>query len=329
METLQEIISDPFNKIKNSEHASNLVSCAQSVLQKRSLCAKPKFELVVDKLWKAATAGKARVLPSSQREKIWKSFHSLASDSEFIVAFEAYLSPALSTQPISKLFIQSLSRKFFEKIVLAMKKADAKYQSDESSSCKAIQMTNVDENILRYAAGYVPFALRKQCLKQAHNSERKQKAECLSALQVENEDEQLHSFYNYTKYWIEKQNRGGLFTLNDKSYLFFREVECHCRRHFNQLSLGSKSTDIRLPVLDSVFKDKHALEYWTNATADYSASVSVPVMQMCVKLWINIRGHAFASHWIEQFKQAQKAEQSTKKGLRKSLKNLSNLTMDQ
>ena len=120
-------------------------------------------------------------------------------------------------------------------------------------------MTNVEENILRYAAGYVPFALRRQCLKHGHSDKWKQKAECLSALEVENEDEELHSFHQYTKCWIEKENRGGLFTLNDKSYLFFRELERHCRKHFKPSCVSSKSTDIRLPVLNSVFKNKRAL----------------------------------------------------------------------
>lgn len=210
---------------------------------------------------------------------------------------------------------------------MAIKKAVTK--SDSGSDCKEPQMTNVEENILRYAAGYVPFALKRQCLKQEHNSDMKQKAECLNALEVENEDEECQSFHKYTKYWIEKENRGGLFTLNNQSYLFFRAVERHCRKHFNKSRLSSIATDNRLPVIKSVFKDNDALDYWSNATADYSASVSVPVRQMCVKLWVNIRGHAFASNWIEQFKHAQKGEQSTKKALRKSLKNLSNLTMDQ
>jgi hypothetical protein len=120
-----------------------------------------------------------------------------------------------------------------------------------------------------------------------------------------------------THYSIQKQNRGGLFTLNDKAYLFFRAVQRHCRKYFNQSCLGSNQ--LTLNCLFSVFQDD-ALEYWTKATADYSATVSVSVMQMCVKLWVNVRGHAFASNWIEQFKQAQKTEQSTKKALRKSLK---------
>ena len=90
VDTLQEMISDPFNKINYSEHASNLLSCAQRVLQKRSLGGKAKFKSIVDKLWKAATAGEARVLPSSQREKMWKSFHTLVSNSEFILEFEVY-----------------------------------------------------------------------------------------------------------------------------------------------------------------------------------------------------------------------------------------------
>ena len=66
VETLKDMISDPFNKIKHSDHASNLLSCAQIVLQKRYFCATPKFNSIVDKLWKAATAGKARVLTAER-----------------------------------------------------------------------------------------------------------------------------------------------------------------------------------------------------------------------------------------------------------------------
>jgi hypothetical protein len=46
---------------------------------------------------------------------------------------------------------------------LAIKKPAAKSEND-GSYCKDTQMTNVQENILRYAAEYVPFTLRRQCL---------------------------------------------------------------------------------------------------------------------------------------------------------------------
>ena len=102
----------------------------------------------MDKLWKAATGGKARVLPGIQQEKMWKSFHSLASNSEFILEFEAYLTPALSLS-ISTLFIQSLARKFFEKIALVIKKSSVKSEGS-GSDCKEPEMTNIIEVLCCY-----------------------------------------------------------------------------------------------------------------------------------------------------------------------------------
>ena len=37
------------------------------------------------------------------------------------------------------------------------------------------------------------------------------------------------NFLDYTKEWIDKVNRGGLFPLNDSTYLFFVTVEKEVR----------------------------------------------------------------------------------------------------
>ena len=47
---------------------------------------------------------------------------------------------------------------------------------------------------------------------------------------------------------------------------------------------------------------------------------TLQVLKMCVKLWVNIRGHAFAANWVEKFKQIQGG--GKKKALRKDLKDL-------
>ena len=64
------------------------------------------------------------------------------------------------------------------------------------------------------------------------------------------------------------------------------------------------------------------MEYWAQATAGRDTSVSAQVMEMCVKLWINIRAYAFASNWIEQYKHIENKEAVKKKSLRKGLKNI-------
>lgn len=45
------------------------------------------------------------------------------------------------------------------------------------------------------------------------------------------------------------------------------------------------------------------------------------VMQMCIRMWVDIRGHVFATHWVEYFKHLRTIEASSKKSLRKNLKN--------
>ena len=106
----------------------------------------------------------------------------------------------------------------------------------KDSPSEEIEMTVVEENILRYAVGFVPFSLKKQCAKRKID-EFRQKIKCLNSLGVEDELEQSQTFLEYTRSWIEKQNRGGLFQLNDAAYLFFRAIESHCRKFVRQTYL--------------------------------------------------------------------------------------------
>ncbi|CAB4010116.1 Hypothetical predicted protein [Paramuricea clavata] len=193
------------------------------------------------------------------------------------------------------------------------------------SQSEEIEMTVVEENILRYAVGFVPFSLKKQCSKRkTRTDEFRQKMKCLSALGVDDELEKSQTFLEYTRSWIEKQNRGGLFQLNDAGYLFFRAVERHCRKFLQQTCVPNNgSSDIRELVLKDIYNDNVALQHWAHATAGQPSSVSLQVLQMCVKLWVTIRGHAFAANWVEKFKQSQCA--GKKKALRKDLKDLLDL----
>ena len=317
-DTINDIITDPFNLIGGSQYGPQLILIAKCFLKNHALCDTKKLHAQLSKVCKAASCGDSRKSPSDQREKMWKGYHILCSDPDFIKEFISYLRPALSDQPCSTIFVQTLVRKLFEKIVL--RKTTVPLHSEVPAETK---ITSIEENILRYAAGYVPFALRKQCMKtQCKNKD--EKIQCLNAIGVCGEDDSQQSFLEYTKYWMEKQNRGGLFQLKNYAYLFFRTVEQHCRKNFRKerIQTITDASDIRLPVLNTVFKDNVAVEHWARATAGQNQLVSNQVMQMCVKLWVNIRGHAFATNWIENFKHAQTSEAKKKKSLRKGLKNI-------
>lgn len=322
-ETLNQIKTDPFNEIKGSQHGPQLVSIAKSLLKNQTSCDAKKFQLILSKIWKAASSGDTRKHLANQREKMWHEYHNLCCTQEFIREFNSYLSPALFEQPCPTLFIQTLMRKLFEKILHL--RATSTSHSDNEDLSEEIKISSIEENILRYAAGFVPFSLKRQCMKrQSSDTQYDEKMKCLNAISVSNEISNPQTFLEYTKCWVEKQNRGGLFLLNNDGYLFFRSVERHCRKHFRKQCIKSisDSSDIKSPVLNAVVNDKVAMEHWGHATVRQDSAVSAQVMKMCIKLWVNIRCHAFAANWIQQFRHLQIKEAARKKALRKDLKNM-------
>ena len=318
-ETLSQIQTDPFNEIKGSQHGQELILIAESLLKNQGLCDAKKFQLILAKIWKVAVSGDSRKRPEKQRAKMWHEFHILCCDDEFVSGFTSYLHTASLEQPCSILFTQTLLRKLFEKLLHLKSKSDITKVSHE------VKIPPVEENILRYAAGFVPFSLKRQCMKrQSSDPHYNEKIACLNSISVSNEVGNAQTFLDYTKSWLEKQNRGGLFQLSNDGYLFFRAVEHHCRKHFRRACIRniSDSADIKLPVLNAVVKDNVAIEHWEHVTGKQNSAVSAQVMRMCIELWVNIRGHAFAANWIEQFKHMQSKEAAKKKALRKDLKNM-------
>lgn len=319
-ETMKDIIADPFNKIKGSQHGTQLISVAERFLKNCHLSDIQKFHKILEKLRKAATSGDSKKFKADQREKMWQTFHIVCSSLDFIQEVNAYLCPAILQEHCSTLFIQTFLRKMFEKIVHSKLDSSATHHLDIAA---VTQISNVEENIVRYAAGFVPFSLRRQCLRrQSKDKKYDEKIACLNAISVNNEDCEHETFLDYTKHWLAKQNRGGMFLLNNEGYLFFRTVEQHCREYFQKKCKRSCLSNIVSPVLNAVFKDRIAMTHWAQATAGQNPLIQDQVMQMCVKLWINIRCHAFAANLIEQFRYIQTKEASAKKALRKSLKNL-------
>ena len=81
-------------------------------------------------------------------------------------------------------------------------------------------MTYSDDelNALRYVSGCVPHVLLKKYEKKMEERVAPYLA-CLGSMAVAGDESSIH---NYTSKWIEKVNRGGLFSVNDGLFCFFR-----------------------------------------------------------------------------------------------------------
>ena len=100
-----------------------------------------------------------------------------------------------------------------------------------------------DENIPRYACGYVAMKLKKKFTKATATNEKALKfIECLNKMEI-TIDGPESAFYDYTKEWVTKVDRGGLFKVSDNAYLLFASTEHAINRKMNEcLQLTSRKT---------------------------------------------------------------------------------------
>ena len=97
-------------------------------------------------------------------------------------------------------------------------------------------MSKDELNVLQYVGGYVPHSLLKMYEKRT-GTKYEQFGTCLRNMAVLSEHD--NNILEYTKEWVEKVNRGGLFPLNN-TFLFFVSIE---RRVRNNLSRNRTSSN--------------------------------------------------------------------------------------
>jgi len=182
-------------------------------------------------------------------------------------------------------------------------------------------LTDMEMNTVRYMAGYVAVNLLKKCRTTTKNSALQTKrhlfTKVLGKMKALQQPGEPDTVLEYTTYWSELIDRGGLYSISDDVYRLMEAVEVIVREEMNTgryLQGSNLCTKIWEKVLDS---DK-VLNYWekivdNDIPARYER-YSIELLHKIVQLWINIRGFSFAKTWTMQF------EQKNKKGTRKSLK---------
>lgn len=105
-----------------------------------------------------------------------------------------------------------------------IKQVVSEQQSGEVKRVSQRQLNLVEENAIRYAGGYI---IRKVLTNYRRN---KRCGECITTLLqlvLDDADYEVEkeSYLEYTKTWLEKTDRGGLFHISDLCYELFYEIE--------------------------------------------------------------------------------------------------------
>ena len=173
-------------------------------------------------------------------------------------------------------------------------------------------MLSHEKNALRYASGYIAMKLLKH-YKTGKGTKARQFVDCLSNMAVVGDDQ---SYYAYTKEWISKANRGGLFEVNDSCFLFFRSVELRTQLCLPQLLNRQRTKE---SVMKSIEDDDDVQFHWCMLSIDIEDEYAQELLKHIIELWVCVRGFAMASSWLEDYKVATGSTVKKSKPLRKRL----------
>jgi len=94
-------------------------------------------------------------------------------------------------------------------------------QPRESTSTLDIRLSKDEQNIIRYACGYVGVKLHNRFVKQ-HGEKAASFVECIDYMHAVGPSSSL---LEYTREWVDKVDRGGLFDVSDEAFRLFVAIE--------------------------------------------------------------------------------------------------------
>ncbi len=248
----------------------------------------------------------------SRREKMWGRYHEVRTSAKFTSSWAQLMKQSLGKRA-SPIFYQYVTDVMFKELVKQHTPMDsATHHAPDQSEVPALDCQ--ETTALRYAAGYIIRALQKRLHKKSSPLEQELRL-CLVELSEENADEDGDASTD----WTTQISRGGLYFINNRTYLFFYAMEMRIRRHLTTTSAPTISAGFKSTMTESILTNEDVLFYWTMVAAEWEEEVEKTLLQMICDLWITVRGFSFARSWLEMYKQSQKKTTQKSKGVRKQL----------
>ena len=240
---------------------------------------------------------------SKRRERMWTAYYEFRSSELKLLWTTAVMQLKLPQKFHDPWLIQVLLRLLLEELIAR------KYPlSHPSSDVKPL--TADEHQVLRYVAGYVLVSTRNKYSKN-------------SALvswinkQTDVDDSPCGSFIEFTKMWVEKVNRGGLFLVSDCVYELFHAMEQVLRQYLSRIPENTRLDKEK--AISAMMEDNEIQFYFSVLSCDIDTETSQRVLEDMIRLWITTRGNSYASAIVEQYK-AIKGSLKRKKALRRDLK---------
>ncbi|XP_033110157.1 uncharacterized protein LOC117111335 [Anneissia japonica] len=300
----------------------NAVAAREIVRQILCINDQSEFEqfskCTVNELFHCLQSGATKYLSVEADNEVWRSFHlykikSIGSWQRFLTGsnIEFDVIPA-------NLVLQEV---LLDVMVVLMRENHLVNATDDSAEPSSLTLTKDEEQVLRYAAGYIPHALLKHYSKLKGNAVAEKLSELLKKWRGEG-DISASSFLLYTKEWTDRQNRGGLFPVSDKLFLFFRELEVEYQTHVSSKTLAElRGVNLNNLLLGKFHQNQKINRCWCAVVnGELSDNLSTQLQRRIFLYWIKIRSKAFLKVYLDIQKKNNAASQRGEKALRKGLR---------
>ncbi|XP_071965518.1 uncharacterized protein [Antedon mediterranea] len=276
-------------------------------------------ETTIGKLWNCIEFSRTKYLSVEADNEMWRSFHFVkisTIDSWHVLLAEMEIQ--FTTIPANILYQELL----LDLMKLLISESNRVNNTSDDVAASPIILTKDEEEILRYLAGYIPHALLKRYRKLPNNITASAFTTELLMWKEQKEIEST-SFYAYTHAWISKQNRGGLFQVNDKVFLLFRELEVVFQEHVTGKTLSQmKGVNLNNLLMGKLQQNRKVDRCWCAViNGRLQERLSLELQQKVYRYWIKIRSKAFVKVYLDLQKKKDASSVSGKceKALRKTL----------
>ena len=243
-------------------------------------------------------------------EKIWGTFHQERCSKSFKSLWEEFLVMSINCNDADPIFYQYITDYIFE---MALKE---KFPIKEKEACAETQETlsYEEENSLRFIAGYLLRAIEKK-IKHSSLLMKKDILVCILDL-LEDDDEP----YDESSDWVKLRDRGGLNHVSNNMFMLLYNMELEVKAY---IASNTKQPADRFNLKDVLSKKLQSnvdIEYyWELVSENWGEKESSTLLSLIIDHWITVRGFAYASTWMEMYKNATKKKVQKSKGIRKTL----------
>ena len=312
-------INDPINNIKikgfttPGNKVATLAKKLKDLLEDDSRYLIPLINDLVSKISSAMRS--TSFSKAAHREVMWKSVLKVTQDGECFKEWTDILVFVKNDFGIS--ILSSLIQFISMRIVYFIVKFENERKiasNSKSPSVEEIKLTEEEQQVLYYVAGYIVYSLLKKYKKaqklNPKNSTCNAAITFLESLKLENAGRvRALKFLEFVRSWVDIKNRagdggGGLIKIGSEMYLFVRRIE-NCVRTVLNLHFIRKyrGEDLRDAILKEVKKSTMVDQYWESLSRNIpNKTLSQSLKDQIINKWVDIRAHAFVKCYVQMLK---------------------------